>query len=468
MFRSVKFFLVGFIVLLAGCQATKQERVSSLPTSVLPYYQNEISMPTYDNLLTETKKPIVRVGMLLPLSGKSASIGEELQNAGLLAQFDGASDNFVLQFYDTQGTPEGAKEAFHQAVANDVHAILGPVFAQEVQAIRRMARRKGIPVLSFTSDTDVVENGVYTLALSLAEQTQRAIRHACESGKMRLAILAPDNKAGDIAIEEAEKTAALCGMEVVKKSVYNPTYINFEPYVLSVLPESFAERKDSDREQENTETEMETETELTVAEQLDFDVLFIADSGNRLKAISSLFALYDVNPDEVMFVGMYSWQEKSVSTENALKNAVYSSLPTDKFDNWFVPKYKEVYGKKPMRLASLAYDGVALTSALSQRWGISKETLTDPMGFEGVDGLFRLNADGFSERLMGMSQIIGRNQFKVIKAPAADFMIEAQKKAELESIRQANELYRAKQAEMMAEEDTETETMVASFETEAE
>ena len=459
MFRYVRFFLTGIFVLLCGCETTQKEVASSLPASILPYYQTPISTPIYDNLLAEDKHTsVTRVGMLLPLSGKSASVGEELRNAGMLAQFDSASENFVLQFYDTQGTADGAKDAFHQAVRENVQVILGPVFAHEVQAIRKAARHKGIPVISFTSDTDVVESGVYTLALSLSEQTERAVRHACETGKMRLAILAPDNKAGDIAIEVAEKTAEACGMEVTKKSVYNPKYINFEPYVLSVLPENFADRKEDKTPKEETENSDLTEPELPVEEQLDFDALFIADSGNRLKAIASLFALYDVNPDIVMFLGMYSWEDKSTSTESALKNGVYSSLPSDKFDNWFVPKYEEVYGKKPMRLASLAYDAVALSSALSQRGGVTRESLTDSFGFEGIDGLFRLNINGYAERLMGISKIVGKNQFKVIRAPSVSFGQEAQRKENLSVIKEANEIYRARQAELSAQEETKAET----------
>jgi hypothetical protein len=55
----------------------------------------------------------------------------------------------------------------------------------------------------------------------------------------------------------------------------------------------------------------------------------------------------------------------------------------------------------PPRLSTLAYDAVSLAISLSGKAGgqrFSKDALTRQNGFSGVDGLFRLRADGTSER----------------------------------------------------------------------
>lgn len=440
-----KLACLGCLLLTVACTGRDQydQPISGeLPASIIPYYAGAVGAPQYEDLLKSSKQNVsVRVGMLLPLTGKSKRLGEELRNAGMLAQFDLANDQLVLQFYDTKGTPEGAREAFEKAKADHVQLILGPVFADEVKAVRKSSGR--IPIISFTSDTDSVGDGVYTMALLLTQQTERIIRHACDQKKTRLAIMAPDNKAGDIAIETARKTAAACGMEVTRLAVYNPTFINFEPYVLSVLPDSFAgKKKYADEKKKEKKTEKE-KNEIPVAEQLDFDALFIADDGNRLKSIAALFGLYDVTPREVMFLGMSTWYEPSLTNEGALLGGRFSALPSSGFET-FSAKYKETYGRTPVRLASLAYDAVALASVLPQTLGLTEKSLTNARGFIGTDGLFRLRKDGSSERLLGVLQIAGKNNFRVVEEPAASFEEEAFMKEHMSDIQILN-AYREQQ-----------------------
>ena len=377
---------------------------------------------------------LVRVGMLLPLSGDNASVGEDLRNAAMLAQFEIGDDAYVLQFYDTKGTADGAKDAFKQALNDNVEVVLGPVFAAEVGAIRSKAQSEDIPVLSFTSDTTKLGKGVYSLALLLSDQTERVIRYACENKKTRLAVLAPDNYAGDIAIETAMKVAPTCGISVDHVSVYNPTFINFDPYVRNVLPKEYLEKlkqkelekgkkkqeKEPLEEEQSPEPE-EEKPELSVAEQLDFDALLIADDGNRLKSIASLFGLYDVTPKDVLFLGMATWQDKSLTTEGALQGGIFPVLPAEGFDA-FARKYEETFAKKPMRLASYAYDAVSMTALIRRKYGkILPEYITQPSGFLGTDGLIRFHQNGLPERLMGLSKICSRNKFSVVEKAYPSF-----------------------------------------------
>ena len=50
----------------------------------------------------------------------------------------------------------------------------------------------------------------------------------------------------------------------------------------------------------------------------------------------------------------------------------------------------------------------------------SLEALTNPNGFLGVDGLFRLNPDGIAERALAVIEV-KRKGLKVVKEPARTF-----------------------------------------------
>ena len=64
----------------------------------------------------------------------------------------------------------------------------------------------------------------------------------------------------------------------------------------------------------------------------------------------------------------------------------------------FARRYQDAYGEKPPRIASQAYDAVALAAVLAETGGFSYADLTTPSGFNGIDGLFRLLPNGLSER----------------------------------------------------------------------
>src|SRR4029077_14813446 len=71
-------------------------------------------------------------------------------------------------------------------------------------------------------------------------------------------------------------------------------------------------------------------------------------------------------------------------------------------------RYRAKYGADPVRIATLAYDAVALVAALSKQQGAQRfaaETLANPSGFAGIDGLFRFRSDGSNERGLAVMKV---------------------------------------------------------------
>ena len=190
---------------------------------------------------------------------------------------------------------------------------------------------------------------------------------------------------------------------------------------------------------------------------MDFDALFIADEGNRLKSISSLFGLYDIYPEDVLFLGLSKWHEPSLSNEGSLKGAYFPLLPEQGY-NVFAQRYKETYGKKPSRLASLAYDAVALSVALTARGAPDLRILDTRIGFWGTDGLFRFTRKGGAERLMSIYKIAGPQDFVRVEKPSANFAMEDWKKEQLQDIRIINKNTEGLIFKEIIEEDSENLT----------
>ena len=101
------------------------------------------------------------------------------------------------------------------------------------------------------------------------------------------------------------------------------------------------------------------------------------------------------------------WDDPALATEPELEGAWYSAPdPTGRAD--FEKRFATLYGHASQRLATLAYDATALAAALSRNPegpDFSAEGLTNPNGFVGLDGIFRLRADGRVERGLAVIEI---------------------------------------------------------------
>ena len=74
----------------------------------------------------------------------------------------------------------------------------------------------------------------------------------------------------------------------------------------------------------------------------------------------------------------------------------------------FVERFREVFGRAPDRLATLAYDGVALAAVLArgdEPDPYARARLENPDGFAGVDGIFRLTETGAVERGLAVLEV---------------------------------------------------------------
>ena len=137
-----------------------------------------------------------RVGVLLPLSGDAARYGNGLKKAMLMALEDMGNPNLILQFYDTQSFPEGAEAAAETAINQKAQMIIGPLIAENVQAVSDETRAAGVPVVAFSTNSDVLQSRVYTLGLLVEEQVSRIVDYAIARGRHNFALLVPDNSTG--------------------------------------------------------------------------------------------------------------------------------------------------------------------------------------------------------------------------------------------------------------------------------
>ena len=404
---------LGTLALLTACGIKMQPETSPfyqpfnevVPIAIQPAEQPESTVPV------QYPDKTVRMAFLLPLSGTSASVGDSFQKSVLLAQADLDSDLVQSFFFDTKGTADGAKEAYKAALHQSPDVIIGPVFAPEVKAISDLS--PSVPVISFTSDNTVVDKRVWTMALLIPEQVDAMAMYACQEGKRKLAVLGPENKVGELTLNTLQKSVEKCpGMVVEKISLYNPKASNLDPAILKVVPKPIDPKK-----KELTEAE-QAELQKPIADRVPYDALFIVDDGVRLKQVASLLSFYDVNPREVMMMGLSAVQ--SAGKDKSVRGMYFPSMPIGE-QTHFEQKFKKTFNTKPLVVSSFAYDAVMLSAYLNAQGFLDKDGLTARSGFKGLNGLIRFNRDGTNNRVLDIYQINPYGRPKLVQSAQTSF-----------------------------------------------
>ena len=352
---------------LAGCQIvpTGAQRAERLPPPD-PVREEPVQAPT-----AETRH---RVALLVPLTGPNAGVGTSISNAANLAIADTRSTNVQLSVYDTGG---GAAAAAQQALSEGNRLFLGPLLAEDARAVAPIARRAGVPVISFSNDISVAGSGVYIMGFNPGQSIERVVSYARAQGLQRFAGLIPEGVYGGRSYEALTGAVQRSGGQLVASQTFGRD------------PQSLRSAA------------------IRLNAQAPFDAVLIADNGRI--GISAAATIRTGPSRQARILGTELWRsETALTTAPTMRGAWFASAPEAMF-NQFMTRYRARYAKTPYRLGSLGYDAVLLTVRIARGWRLGRpfpeSELLNQDGFSGVDGAFRFGRDGIAERQLEVVQV---------------------------------------------------------------
>ena len=140
---------------------------------------------------------------------------------------------------------------------------------------------------------------------------------------------------------------------------------------------------------------------------LSFNGLLLPVGGDELRILIENLQAFDFDFSRVRLLGTGIWDTAEMHAVPLLAGGWYASVdPSERMS--FESHFRESYGTLPKRIATLAYDAVSLAAILSQNHTsdpFHQKMLTQPQGFAGVDGLFRLKDQGTTERSLTVLEI---------------------------------------------------------------
>ena len=333
----------------------------------------------------------IKVALLLPLSGTNAPLGQAMLNAAQMAVFDVAPSNFELMPRDTSAQG-GAAAAARDALSSGAQLVIGPLFAADIPAVKAVAEPAGVAVLSLSTDTSMKDYGLYVMGFAPAAQVVRVVDFAAHKGARRFAALVPATAYGNLVTQAFQNAVQGAGGTITTIESYNP-----------------ALRGDS-------ATHVRTLSMLK--EQT--DALLLPEGSGDLAMIASQLAAAGFDNHTIHLLGTGLWDDADLGkTQNFLIGGWFAA-PDPAMRRRFVDAYKNTYGQEPARLATLAYDATALSAALAKRGArmFDEVTLTNPNGFAGLDGIFRLIQGGGVERGLAINEVAAEGVHIADPAPS--------------------------------------------------
>ncbi|MEP3889241.1 MAG: penicillin-binding protein activator [Hellea sp.] len=351
-------------------------------------------------------RDLKRMALLLPFSAKSSRLREEadsMMKAAEMAVFNRDDADVLLIALDTKGTPDGARSATRSAIKSGADVILGPILAGSVKASAREARRSNTPLIAFSTDQTVAGNGTYLLSFPPEAEVKRVVDYTATTGATRYAYIGPQSEYGRRVKGEFDASVKANRGEVTAFEIYDGNDI-------SVMQEPAKRLAEFHRQGEIAAKQNGGTTPMS------YEAILLPEGGTALRSLAPLFPYYDVDPAKVQFMGTSLWKNDETVREPALNRGIFAAADQDAKQP-FLDSYDRTYGDDASRLASLAYDAVAVGAYVADGDPRGRQDRAeDPNGFYGVDGLVQFNEDGTPNRGMAVYQI--RNGRFVIIDPA--------------------------------------------------
>jgi hypothetical protein len=327
----------------------------------------------------------VQVALLIPSgSGQSQDelFGQNLENAARLAMADLSGVSIDLRVYRTGGNPAQASALARQAVEEGAQVILGPFYSEEANAAGVAVAGSGVNVLAFSNNTAIAGGNVFVLGQTFDNTARRLAGYAVRTGKSNILVVHDRNVAGEVGRAAIERGVTAAGGRVAGVASYEFSQNGIVQAAKGIVAQ---------------------------ARSSGATALFLtADTAGALPLLSQLLVDNGIDRASTQFIGLTRWDIPPATLALPGVQGGWFALPDPGLQAQFQARYQAAYGSAPVAVAGLAYDGIAAIGALARSSGgapLTREALTQPAGFAGVSGIFRLLPNGTNQRGLAVATI---------------------------------------------------------------
>lgn len=336
--------------------------------------------------------PEPAIGVLLPLSGRYAPFGQEVQRGLELARASYPAAGPVRFIYrDTAAEGIAVPSLVDELAARPEQlAIIGPLTSGDAVTAAVRAEQQRIPLLLLASHEGTTGGHVFRNALTVAAQARALAEFAAGERLQRYAILHPDTRHGKLSADQFQGAVERHGGQVVARQSYPAGSVDLRRQLQSLA--AAARRSDADLP----------------------EALFLPDDARQVAQILPQLAFSRL--DQLQLLGSNGWNDPELlrMAGPLSEGAVF----VDGFfigSRWpevadFVARFQAAYGMPPSILAAQGYDAARMMLTVLSRAEVhDRATVHQALGalhdFPGVTGRTRFGENGEAEKTLFLLRV---------------------------------------------------------------
>ena len=351
---------------------------------------------------------IVRVGLMLPLSGDYAELGLDIAGGIEMALFQTGERDIELIYLDTKGGPR-AYQAALEAKNKAVDIVIGPLFTASIEDSAEILAQFGIPVLSMSNNQAAAQTGRWVLNYLPEQQMDNLLGYLVQENKIRIAILGSEDKFGVRMMSHATARLAELGINPAAVTILSPAVLADEPSLKETI-KAFS-------------LYTSPKEEIIELQPAPYDAVILAGNADFVLRTAPVLAYYDLGPSRVTFVGTDLWTRDDLLREPSLQGSVIARAEIPDavaFEN----SWTETFKTGSTALSRLGFDSMALITVTKRAHDSKisgngqtpvdwKGSLIQEQGFSGFSGTFRLLPDGRNLRSYDLHLLRNGKLFKM-------------------------------------------------------
>jgi len=333
----------------------------------------------------------IKIGLLVPLTGKDSEIGQSIVKSTRLAI--NKINNSIIEIIpkDTKSDPTKTLQSAKELSELGVKIVIGPVFNANLVYLNEL---KNITFLSLTNKNKNFSKNIINAGINATSQLRAINKFIKENEIKKTIFLTPDGDYKD----EIKDAISYSKIKLLKNYYYNT-----DPTKLTSQIENITNYK---RRKQNLEDEIkrleklnEDKNERLIEKlkkrdtlgRVKFDSVVIADFDESLKSVTTSLLYTDISPKDKYFITLNQWFDESLLKEVSSQPMYFPSINKKNYEK-FSESYFITFGEYPNQLSFLSYDLVGLVYflILQNNLIMDEKIFSKKTQFKGKMGIFEI------------------------------------------------------------------------------
>ena len=334
----------------------------------------------------------IKIGLLVPLSGKQSDIGKSILQSVRLAINKIDNPNIEILPKDTKNNPLETLIKAKELKLEGVKIVIGPIFNNNLVYLDELNE---MVFLSLTNKNIKNPKNIISAGINASSQIKTIMKFKKIKDINRTIFLIPNTDFK----KEIEYAISQSKIKLKHVHIYetSPTELTrqiekitmYKIRKQNVIDEI---KRLEDSNEENKEWKIKNLKKKDTLGGINFDSVIVSDFEEGLKSIFTSLLYTDVSPQRVYYITLNQWFDESFLKEESLQPVYFPSINKENYDI-FINNYKKIYNENPNQLSFLSYDLMGLIYYLlyQNNFEIDKKIFYKKNQFKGKVGIFEIN-----------------------------------------------------------------------------